>query len=442
MTADRKMTQSRISGFSDGVNNVVREHELPTLPGDEYAAPTAARDLLNVDIMAQGRARRRKGYTKLLGTTNARALYAHNDYLYFVEDGYLARVHPLSLDKEIIAPVSAASHVSFESLNGVLHVAGASGNILKVADDGTVSTLAAEKPAGQPLLAADTDSGNLPAGEYQVAIAYLRGREESGTMLAGTVTLNNKGSILLSSIPQPDNADITKVRVYITRTSSEKFYQHSDIEVGMPGLRISNLPKGKELEYVLADSLPAGKILRAYRGRLYSAIGPTLVYSHPLNYGLTRLNHNYIQYDDEITMVRPVDDGIYLGVGRDKKMRTFFLSGSDPTMFETRMVYPNGVVFGSDTLVASTMLDRSAPSVGNVAVWWATNGVMVKGYNGGRVEPVREGELSLNTFATGATLPFERDGVRQIVSVLSSPQKPSSLAVSDSISIEINRNDL
>jgi len=443
--ADRNAKEVKFAGFPDGVNNVAREHELPAgeelNSRDEAIPPRAARELKNIDLMARGRAKRRRGYTLVQSVSDGRGLVSHMGDLYFADGGQLYAYRLPDGILEAVHPVAPQAEISTTDINGELFVTDGAGTAFKICQDGSIVDWAPEQPNGQPHLD-PVNMGSLPAGEYQVAVTFLRGYEESGTARAARVNLSEQGAIQVDNIPQPSGGEITGVRLYVSRTSSEKLYQFRDLSVGTTEVLVSILPRGKELMTQFLEPVPAGHLVRSYQGRLYTAVGETLIYSAPLRFGLTNLSHSFIQFHGPIQMIRPVSSGVFVSAGLGSKKRTVFLAGRGPEDFESRTVYTHGAVPGTDTVVSAALFTQDALSAGEVAVWWATNGVMVMGLPGGEVRPVREGELALPTFSQGAILERERDGVRQLLSVLSTPQAENPLAVSDSISIEVHKNGI
>lgn len=443
--ADRNAQEVRFPGFPDGVNNVDREHEMRTPRGadgsESDVPPTAARALKNVDIMARGRVKRRRGYAQVVATTESRGLTSYNGDLYFADGGVFYRCLLPDETVEAVHDVAPGSEISSEEINGVLYVTDGGTNAFRVHADGSTTEWSVEQPSGQPSLAA-VALGTLPAGEYQVAVTFLRGREESGTTRAARVTLSEEGSIQLSNIPQPTSPETTGIRVYLSRTSSERLYQQRDLGVGTTDALFSLLPTGKQLDTQFLEPMPRGHIVRQFKGRMLTAIGSTLVFSEALRFGLTNLSHNFIQFHGPITMVRPVEGGVFVAAGVESKRRTVFLQGTDPNEFTMRTVYTHGAVPGTDLAISSTLLADDRVAAGETAVWWATNGVMVVGTPSGEVLPLREGELALPEFSRGAMLVRSQDGVRQLVSTLSNPQAENPLAVTDSISIEVHKNGI
>lgn len=418
-------------GFPGGVNNVYREDTVP---------PTQLRSAVNVDLLPGGKVRRRKGYTRRVAFADARSGHHFLGFAYLADGAELKRVDLIDFSEETLAPIPPHAHLSYAEVNEFLYVAsGEASQAYRVSPQGAVQFWSVEQPAGQPTLSA-VGLGSLPAGRYQVAITYLRGREESGTGLAAEVTLAQEGGIQLSAIPAPERGDTTGMRVYLTNPNGTVLYAYSDFPPA-PGatLFLTRLADGKQLETQFLEPLPVGHIVRTYRGRMYSAVGRFLYYSQALRYGLCNPAQDFVEFPGRISMVRPVENGIYVSAGK----RTVFLSGANPAEFQQTIVHHAGAVEGTDTEVPAGMFSFENLSTGMVAVWWATSGVMLIGFPNGQVQPIREGELSLPEFARGATMLREEDGVQQLLSVLQQPRTPASaLAISDEAVVTVHRRGI
>jgi len=419
----------RMPGFPGGVNNVFREDSLP----DEQL-----RKAVNVDLLPGGKLRRRSGYTRRLDLSDARSGAYFLGSLYLANQGDFIRVDLNDYSTDVIANVSPVAYLSYAEQAGNLFVSDGVSQAFRVTSAGDVVSWSSEQPSGQPSLASDSPGG-LPEGMYQVAITYLRGSEESGTTQAAEVTLSSPGKIEVTDIPAPADPSITHVRVYVSHTNGEVLYAHSKLAPGVSSFSISSLPAGKALETQFLDPLPAGHIVAAYKGRIFTAVGHDLWYSEPFRYGLCRVSQNFISFDSRVNMVRPVESGIYIGTEK----RTIFLSGPSPMEFRVLGVHYAGVIEGTDTSVPSSVFAFDSLNTGNVAVWWSKSGSFIVGLASGQVIPLRDGELAVPDFVRGNTMLREKDGVRSIVSVLQQPMSDHSALVShDQVTAEVHRNGI
>ena len=415
-------------GFFDGLNNVYREDNVPA---------SVLRKATNVDLLEQGRVVRRSGYTKLLNLQNARSLYVHNGTAYYAAGSELRSCNLQTLEETTVAPVAPQAHISYTDVNGFLVFSDGDSTLGRVDADGIARPLSLATP-GVPASVERNDFGRLPQGRYQICVVYLRGREESGASAFLDVELSADGGLTVAGLPQPQSGEVTQIRLYMTNPSGKAFYQVRDVPVGTVTTTLSDLPQGKELETQFLDPLPAGQIVRLYNGRVYSAHGRYLCASQPLRFGLYDKTQDYIELAADIDMLEPNDNGLYVAAGK----RTYFFAGDRLDEFQSRIVYPHGVVPGTPAQVPASSFAFESLKTGKVVVWWSTNGVMVVGFPQGQVSVVREGEFALPEYSYGSIMLRESEGRRQLVSTLKEPKSDSSLAVSDSVSATVYRNGI
>lgn len=424
------MPDLKLGGFSEGANNVFREDSL---------RPSQLRSAVNVDVLPEGKIRRRLGYSLLVPMSDARSAYVHQGYVYVADEGALKRVDLSDLSVESLAPIPASAALSYAVLNEYLYISsGDPQQSYRINSAGALEFWAPEFPEGQPTLSV-VPLGALPAGDYQVAVAFLRGAEESGTGRAAGITLTETGAIQLTSLPKPERNDTTHIRVYASTANGTVLYSYGDFPAAAPAISISNTPSGKQLETQFLEPLPAGHIIRNYRGRLYSAVSNILFYSQALRYSQTNRSQDFIAFPERVTMVRPVENGLFVGT----RTKALFLSGNTPGELQQTIVHHAGVVEGTDTVVPVGVFGFESLTTGTVAVWWSTSGTMVIGLPNGQVQIVREGELSLPEFTRGATMLREENGVQQLLSVLQQPKSEiSALAAKDEAVVTVHRRGI
>lgn len=78
------------------------------------------------------------------------------------------------------------------------------------------------------------------------------------------------------------------------------------------------------------DTPPLGRFLEIFSGYMLLAIGPWLFHSEPFNFSIFYLGENYISLTDNVTMVKGVDDGIWVGTTKS----LFFLDGLEPSQWK------------------------------------------------------------------------------------------------------------
>jgi hypothetical protein len=290
------------------------------------------------------------------------------------------------------------------------------------------------QPSGQPSLQA-VSYGSLYAGTHQVAVTFLDATgQESGTGLAATVEVAAGGSIQLSNIPQ--SSSVTHVRIYLSEANGDTLYHAYDLPIGTDPFIISRYVKGKALTTQFLQPLPVGHIVRYYNGRIYTANENALYFTDPLHYGLCNLANNFFLYPERISIVEPVENGIYVVADQ-----TYFLEGNDAKDFTQRDVYDKRAVEGTGISVTAKAFPRDEEPTpeGNLAYWFGDNGGVI-GYAGGVVIPAMENKLALEKFDIGVTMFRETRGIKQLVTALQGRGQSSGFAATDTVTATVIRN--
>lgn len=418
-----------IEGWPSGVNNVAREDNLPQ---------TQVREAVNVDLLSNGKIRRRGGYTSVLAETGFHSLTGYANRLFGVQDRKFYEIDFRAGTKTEVADLGSRDYVDYAELNNKLLVL--TYNNLYEYDGNTFRTLHTEQPNGMPMV---SDSGlyGLPAGEYQAAITFIReDGQESGAALAATpLTLSDDSSILVSNIPQPDDINVVAIRLYATRTSATELQFVRDMPVGTTSATVSNWPNGRALDTQFMQPIGGGSCVATHNAQVLVGRGKNLWYSPPFRFGLCNPADHYIPFATDITMVKDVDGGVFVGT----EDRVVFLRGETMDQVSTTTADYDGVVPGTPATVPSSALPFLELGAGeSVVVWWSTRGVMIVGLPNGTVRAVREGELSLPQYERGAIISREKDGVQQLVSALSGIRQQSQLAMTDSVDAIVYRKNV
>jgi len=420
------MPDFRFPGWPGGVNNVFRADNLPR---------EQLREALNVDILERGDVRRRPGYTKRLTLADARGLYGFSGKLFCAHGGDLARVEPTDWSFEDVASINPVADIDYTELNSELYASDGEA-IFRFGRDAGFEPFGVETPNGRPTLSA-LSVGNLPAGTYQVAVTFEQNDVESGACLAQTIALDAKGSVEVSNIPQPAQADV--IRIYMTNTNAEQLLSASSVVAGTTSRVVSNLPRGRELSTQFRDTLPAGQVIQAFNGRLYSAKGENLYASDPLNYSLYDTAYNHLAFKEHIYMLKAVSAGLLVGL----ESSVALLSGQDINEFTQSTVLSSGPVPGTDVAVHGSKLDlEGVPKDDYVVFWWSRAGMLCMALPSGSVTTLREAELAVSEFEKGAAMLRREDGVTQLVSTMLGEKRKNRLVASDQVSATVIRNGI
>jgi hypothetical protein len=156
--------------------------------------------------------------------------------------------------------------------------------------------------------------------------------------------------------------------------------------------------------------LPAGKFLAHYRTRLYSAKGKVLYISDPLSDSYDTRS-GYRQFDSNITMVRPVENGIFVA-----DETTWFLKGLAPEEFTREFIEDNSVIPYTDVNVDAVDIGEG-DKTGLWAVWTSTEGICI-GDADGNMKNVTKERANLSNHSRGAAMIKDSSKVFQYINAL------------------------
>ena len=181
----------------------------------------------------------------------------------------------------------------------------------------------------------------------------------------------------------------------------------------------------------------AGKILRAppnasalgaYKGRIYLAAGRLLWATELFNYDVVDATRNFMQFEAEITMIAPVEDGIYVGTTVDLQ----FLEGTHSDGLKRRTVLRAAVIPGSEVWVPHSRVDPRArggnPLPDGYGPVFLTTGGVVLGLNNGVVYNLTQDRVVFPDAVSAAALYREDQGANTYVAVTDSAGGPSANA--------------
>jgi hypothetical protein len=181
------------------------------------------------------------------------------------------------------------------------------------------------------------------------------------------------------------------------------------------------------------EPLPAGHIVRHYRGRTFVAKDNVVYYSLPVSYGLYEPDHGYLApFPTKVTMVEHVLDGVYISADK-----TYFLSGNNPDEFSLQVSDNNPAIFGSSMAINAQMVIPEY--VGDVIYWFDSEGPVL-GVNGGMVQHLTMDALAGYSASSAASGILRENGVDRVVTSLSGASERSGFRASDSSTIEIIRS--
>lgn len=164
-------------------------------------------------------------------------------------------------------------------------------------------------PARQPDLSV-SQTGGLFAGDYFVAITWLRDGEESGTGQAAQITVPHGGGIVLSNFPVPPEG-IDGVAVYVTPCNGKHLYLFGEFSIETQTVTIVHHISGIELETQFGSPPPVFNSVAAQYGRLYGARENLVYYSESLCPGLF-MPDNYLPFTGVVKLIVAVKSALYV----------------------------------------------------------------------------------------------------------------------------------
>lgn len=351
-----------------GINNVQPSERL----GEADLAQA-----VNVDVGLSGEVSRRQGFTTLDSAMPVAWLHERKDCTLVVSGSDLIAVSLDGLTKATLLTDTslATSRTWFTDLPDG-RTGFANGVITGITDGVTVTGWGVAVPA--TVGTATSVTGQLNQGAYQWQITYVRTADglESGAAFSTTPINLPDGGILLTGLPALAGH---RINVYLTGVNGDKAFYAGTTLTGS----FSYLGKNDALTLPchtehLAPA-PKGTICATWRGRVLLAEGNVLHASRPHQPELFDLKRDFKQFTAPITMVQPVDDGIW--VGTEKELA--FLAGAqfDALQFTPRDVGP--VVLGSGVSAPGEYVAQGQGTGQGAAMLCIAGGRIVSGFNGG-----------------------------------------------------------
>ncbi len=338
------------------------------------------RDAVNVDISGQGRPSMRKGLRKVSGL---RLLDLMRDELHgdtFGRDAehYLVRVDPATGTAERLCyagdgPVSfvaQATRTIFATTEGL------------VAYNGTQAAPFTIQTPPAPLVTAEAD-GSLAAGQYAVALTWLRGDLESAASPAMTVTASGS-SRLRVTLPYCMDTSVDRVRVFVTDPDGARLQEAGTYGIEASEASIASVSRLLgEPRFRHMSAMPSGLYLALWQGRLVTARRNVLHFSEPMALHINDPRHGFIQMPQRITFVAPVDGGLWVG----QVDHVVFLAGQDMRSLNLLRKRCEPPVPGSAVVVGGSIAKETG---GRQAVAWLSgNGHVIGMPDGSLIEPRR-----------------------------------------------------
>ena len=381
-----------------GINNVVPSHRLPD--GDMIEAA-------DVDIGLTGDISRRSGFTEISAHCH-KNLWQASGFLLATCGAALTAIWPDGT-RYTVHPAVGPGRTWFCNLpdgrttytNGLIHGV----------TDGKVSS-ERSVPAPWSLGVPDEAFGALHPGRYRYHLTYVRLADRmEGTAISSAPIAILQGGLHLDGLPQADGFEIN---VYLSGMDGEGGY-------------LAGTTTGKEFDYTgnnaalvlpcrTLDALPfpVGTITAYWRGRVLVAQGSVLWASRASAPHLSDWR-DFKPFDAAITLVQPVDDGVYVGTAKD----LIFLSGATWDQLAYVPMRLGAVVLGSGVPAPGDRIKLGGGTGSGSAMLCIAGGEIVAGFNGGQAASLTSGRYRSTATEVCATFREIEGGVPQY---LASPQ--------------------
>lgn len=184
---------------------------------------------------------------------------------------------------------------------------------------------------------------------------------------------------------------------------------------------------------------PLAHDIAYYRGRMYLADDRMLWATEPFLYGLVDKTRTFFQFEDNITMLAAMDDGLYVGT----EAGLYFMQGATlpelkRSIINSDKVYPGSAVWVPTEQVHPDARKGAMPS--NQSVVFMTSGGIMAGMDGGQCYNMTQGGMVFPDAISAAGLFREDSGVSTYVAVTDSGGGPSANArIGDFVDAEIRR---
>lgn len=190
----------------------------------------------------------------------------------------------------------------------------------------------------------------------------------------------------------------------------------------------------------MLGAVPMASEIEHYKGRIYLANERVLWATELYLYDLVDKTKGFIPFEHDITMVRAVDDGLYVGTTE----QLFFLQGTYSDGLKRSVVIDSPVIRGSSVLAPTADVHPQVKKGGDVPegtspVFMTADGICV-GLDGGQVYNLTRGRVVFPAAVGAAALYRADQGANAYVAVADSAGGPSANArIGDYVDAEIIR---
>lgn len=362
----------------------------------------------NVDIGNTGELVRRDGYTRISSCCH-KHLWQRQECLLAVVNHALQAIYENGTRKVIEPGLGSTDKVHYCDLpDGSTAY---SNGLIAGATDGLVSKAWAI-PVPQVGASTMEMPGSLTRGQYLYALSYSRlsdGLEGPAVMGAHALQLE-QGGVLFMGLPMLEGHQIN---VYLSSCGGEElFFAGSTVGDGLQFVGSTHALQSPVRTLGLMP-MPIGIYPAFWRGRLLVARGNVLWASQPHAWHLCDERRDFKQFAAPITLVQPVDDGIYVGTTQE----LVFLAGTE---FDKLVYMPRikgMVVPGSGVSAPGQSIKLGDGTGSGPAMVCIVAGEIVAGFREAQVYSLTKDRYKTNAQRVSAVWRETPSGIGQYVAI-------------------------
>lgn len=338
--------------------------------------------------------RRRAGWVNRQGTAS-RSLWSDNESCLVLQGTSLKRVNA-DYSLTTLATVGANDRLCAAQAPGRLYWSTESTTGVIV--DGVNRSWG----VAAPNFYASQITGNMPRGDYRIAVTVLNAGQESGAR-AG-MRVNAAGGIRVF-LPAGDK------HIYCTGPDGvDYFFAGSTSELTFD---IHGIPAGAPLLTQFMTPPPPSQAIAFWKGRMLMLSGNVLWYTPAYRLEVVRRDRGFVPMPSRGVILAPVEGGVFVAT-QDKH---YFLGGADPQKWNLTPVADYGAIEGTLAIKYSNAGENGAETGLPTPVWTSHRGI-VMGTPDGRLLNVTESRYRFGPAVMGSAVIRSHRGYRQYVSVL------------------------
>ena len=409
-----------------GLNNVLSPERTPS---------SFLKVAENIDIDKSGGIHKRPGYTlKLAG--NFHSLWGEGYNFFAVKDGNLVRIHE-DFSTEVLISYTSKERISYSSVDGSSDVYFTSKAMSGIITGNSVVPFGYTSP-NPPTITEVTGSTRLSAGTYQVSLTYVDSNNvESGSAIGQMIGIQEGSAIVLNNIQPSDSHEIIGVRIYCSTPNGEVQYLLGQIPVNTTTYTITSVHSEGVTPLKSFNMYPApnGEIVRYFKGRMWIADGNLLWYSSPFSLGWFNVAHDFFQFEQDITELMPIEEGIFVGTKRG----LYLLVGTDPSKMKLVLKEPVEVVRNTAEKVSGAYITIENAPTGYRWLVTTDKGIFVCSNSGTVLNKTVE-NISLPKADKGVSTFIQQDGINRYLTLLEEKKPSNNAATSDIVTAVVIRN--